>query len=155
MERSNISQWLTLVANAGVLVGLALVAYELRQNSDLMKVQISQARADSAMASNEQLFNSPYMPAIWVKVDKNEPLSDEEWIRYVAFFRAWNRNQENVLRQYDAGMLGDNIPRSLEGFVRDLIIKNETQRRAWEATKRGYSTEYIEFVEGILRSESQ
>ena len=150
MTSPKINQWLTFIANVGVLLGLVLVAYELRQNSELMQVQISQARADSAMLSNEQLFNSPYMPAIWAKVQKGDELSEEEWIRYVAFFRSWNRSQDNVLQQHKSGMLGDNTPRSLDFFVRDMIGRNEIQRRAWEATNGGYTDEYNEFVEKIL-----
>ena len=58
MKAEHNSKWPMLVANVGVIIGLVLVAYELSQNSELMRVQINQSRADSAMESNEQSFNS-------------------------------------------------------------------------------------------------
>ena len=150
MKLDQINSWLTLTANIGLIAGLLLVAVEIRQNSELMKVQISQARADAAMASNEQSFNSPYLPAILVKVDNGDELNDEEWLRYVDYFRASNRNQDNVLSQYNAGMLGENIPRSVAQFARQFVGSSDYSRRAWELTKPGYTDEYIHFVETAL-----
>lgn len=44
MNVDNVDRWLTLGANIGVLVGLALLIVELGQNSDLVRTQIHQAR---------------------------------------------------------------------------------------------------------------
>lgn len=58
MASTDVNKWLTVAANVGVLAGLILVAYELRQNSDLMRIQVNQARADAAMLSNQQTYES-------------------------------------------------------------------------------------------------
>jgi len=150
MDSNQVKNWLTLVANIGVLFGLALVAFELRQNSDLMRVQISQARADAAMLSNEQLFNSPYLPSIILKIRQGSEISGEERIRYIYWFRAINRNQDNVLSQYFAGMLGEHTPRSVEDFARDVVASSSYSREAWRITKPGFSDEYIAFIEKVL-----
>ena len=51
MNTERLNTWLALTANVGVIVGLIIVAVELNQNSDLMRIQIGQSRADAAMAS--------------------------------------------------------------------------------------------------------
>jgi len=150
MKADHINRWLTLVANIGVIFGLILVALELQQNSELMRVQINQARADSAMASNEHSFNSDYIPPILAKIRQGEDLSVEERIRFVDYFRAMNRNQDNVLSQYDAGMLGENTPRSIITYVCQFIHGSEASRAAWEHTRGGYTDRYIRFVETAL-----
>lgn len=155
MNFDQFNKWLTLVANIGIIVGLVLVAYELQQNSELMRIQINQARADSAMVSNEQSFNSPFLPPILVKIKNGERLDDEEWIRYVDYFRAMNRNQDNVLDQYRAGMLGENTPRSIADYARVFVGSTEVSRRAWLATKHAYTDEYVEFIEAALNQVSQ
>ena len=155
MKSDQINKWLTLVANIGVIFGLILVAYELQQNSELMRVQISQARADSAMVSNEHSFNSPYIPAILVKIRNGEELDDEEWLRYVDYFRAMNRNQDNVLGQYYAGMLGENTPRSVADYAKVFVGSTEYSRRAWQTTRHAYTDEYIEFIESAMSGEDQ
>jgi hypothetical protein len=150
MNPKKFHQWSSLLTNIGVILGLIFVAYELQQNSALMKVQISQARADAAMHSNEQLFNSEFIPTILVKLASERELSEEEWLRYVSWFRASNRNQDNVLHQFHVGMLGDNVPRSVSDFVRDVVASNQRSREAWNKTKVGYSDEYVAFVEAVL-----
>jgi hypothetical protein len=150
MKSNQINKWLTLVANIGVIFGLILVAYELQQNSELMRIQINQTRADSAMASNEHSFNSDYIPPIVAKVLQGDDLSTEERIRFTDYFRAMNRNQDNVLSQYDAGMLGPNTPRSIITYVCQFIHKLEASQAAWEFTKGGYTDRYILFVEDAL-----
>ena len=155
MDSNQVNKWLTLIANIGVLFGLALVAFELRQNSELMQIQIAQARADAAMMSNEQLFNSPYLPSIVLKTQRGDELSGEERIRYINWFRAINRNQDNVLSQYVAGMLGDNTPRSVADFARDVVVSSSYSREAWQITKPGYSDDYIKFVEKIISESTE
>ena len=83
MDSNELNKWLVLAANIGVLIGLVLVLYEIRQNSDLMQVQISQARADAAMESNQQTFESAYIPAILVKIQQGAELTDEDMVRYI------------------------------------------------------------------------
>ena len=84
MDSDRLNGWPSVVATGGVILGMAFLIYELRQNSDLMRVQIRQARADAAMSNNEQLFNSEYLPSILLKIEGGQSLSEEEWIRYVA-----------------------------------------------------------------------
>ena len=151
MDSNQVKKWLILIANIGVLFGLALVAFELQQNSELMRIQINQARADAAMLSNEQLFNSPYLPSIILKTQQEGELSGEERIRYINWFRAINRNQDNVLSQYFAGMLGEHTPRSVEDFARDVVASSSYSREAWRITKPGFSDEYIAFIEKVLK----
>ena len=54
MNNKRLNRWLSLGANFGVLVGLILLVYEVRQNSDLMRAQISMERA----TTNIQLLAS-------------------------------------------------------------------------------------------------
>ena len=155
MDTDRLNTWFSIAATGGVILGLAFLIYELRQNSELMRVQINQARADAAMVSNEQFFNSDYLPSILLKINIGEELSDEEWMRYVSWFRASNRNQDNVISQYHAGMLGENTPQSVGDFVRAAVASSSYARRAWDRTKVGYTKEYVSFVEQILREASQ
>ena len=39
MNSDNLNKWLTLGANVGILIGLALVVFEIRQNSDLLRLE--------------------------------------------------------------------------------------------------------------------
>ncbi len=150
MNTERLNTWLSFTANIGVILGLIFLAVELNQNSDLMRVQISQSRADAAMVANEHVFNSDYLPQILVKAKAGEELSAVETVRYRDWFRATNRNQDNVLRQYLEGMLGGDSPRSVRDFVTNVVASSKRARVEWEIQKMSYSDEYIALVEEVL-----
>jgi len=150
MKKIDLAQTVTILANLGVIAGIVFLGIEIRQNSALMRVQINQARADAAMVSNEQSFNSDYIPPILEKIRLGEELDPVEWDRYLDYFRAMNRNQDNVLSQWEAGMLGDNTPRSVIDYACFFVGSTPTSLEAWERTKTGYTDSYIAFVEDAL-----
>ena len=123
---------------------------EIQQNTEMIRAQMTQSRADTAVALAEANFNSEYIPVIIDKIDR------AELRRYTGFLRAVFRNQENNFLQYRQGFLGDNIPRNAEAVVNELIARNSVGAAWWESQKLGFSDEFIEYVDTIVdRSEGQ
>ncbi len=150
MNSEKLNSWLSLGANLGVVIGLVLLIVEIGQNTEMMQAQINQMRADSAMNYQYAYFNSEYLPAIRQKIRSEDELSDEEVGRYRSYFRAFNRNQDNNLWQYNQGYLGDNIPRSIEGAVRGIVGGSAFSIAIWDSQKLGYTDEYVAFVEEAI-----
>ena len=140
MKTETLKSWLSLGANLGVVVGLILLIVEIGQNTEMMRVQINQSRTDTALSDQQASYNSDYIPAIRAKIASGEHLSDEEMIRYEGWFRAFNRNMDNQLWQYNQGLLGENIPRSIRGGVREVIGGSMTGLEQWDAQKLSYTT---------------
>ena len=150
MNADKLNSWLTLGANIGVVIGLALLIYEINQNTEMMQAQINQNRTDTSMSEQQAVYNSDYVPAMDVKIKNGEQLSDEELIRYEHVFRAFNRNMDNQLWQYDHGFLGENIPYSITRAVRIVIAGNKLGIAAWDETKQTYTSEYVAFVDKAI-----
>jgi len=152
MDTEAVSRWLSIGANFGVLVGIVFLAVEIQQNTEMTRAQITQSRAEAALAMADLTANSDYLPAIMVKARNGEPLTDEEAIRYVVQIRAALRNQDNNIQQYRQGLLEEYIPRSVAGAVRN-IIGTSFARAYWTENKTGYSEAFVEFVDAILAEE--
>ncbi len=150
MDADSVNKWLTLSANIGVVIGLVLLIVEIGQNTEMMRAQINQSRTDTALAEQHATYNSDHMPAILAKVTKGEEISDEEKIRYATYFRAFNRNQDNNLWQYNQGYLGENIPRSINSAVRAVVGSNALGIKTWDEQKHAYTDEYIAFVDTAI-----
>ena len=151
VNSDRINQWLTLAANFGVIVGLILLIVEIRQNTDVIRAQINQSRTETAMAEQQATYNSDYIPALLAKISEDEPLSAEDLIRYDAYIRAFNRNMDNQLWQYNNGLLGANIPRSMKSAVRNVIGGSKVSLGIWDRQKIQYSDDYVAFVEDVIR----
>lgn len=70
MDTDRLNQWLALAANASILIGLVLVTYEVRQNSDLMRAQISMERANTNMQVMADLANGGALISIDAKLQE-------------------------------------------------------------------------------------
>ena len=150
MNAGKINSWLTLGANVGVVVGLMLLIFEISQNTEMMRAQINQSRTDTALFQQYSMSDTDYMAPIVAKIQRGELLSDEETIRYDAHMRAFNRNQDNNLWQYNQGYLGDNIPASIRGGVRAVIGQSELGVFTWDHQKYSYTDEYIAFADEAI-----
>ena len=150
MRTEQLNNWLSLGANLAVLAGIIFLAIEISQNTDMMRTQINQSRAELAMNEAESLYNSDYIPALVTKIRQGDAISAEELERYRHLFRGFNRNWDNQLRQYREGFLDDNIPRSVRRAVIREFSNIDVPRELWKQTKQSYSDEYIAFVDEIL-----
>ncbi len=49
MNSERLNTWLTLLANFGVIVGLGVLIYEVRQNNELTLAEIEQSRSEALL----------------------------------------------------------------------------------------------------------
>jgi hypothetical protein len=150
MNAEKLNAWLSLGANVGVVIGLVLLIFEISQNTEMMQAQINQSRTDTALSEQQAVYTSDHVPALLARIDRGEQLTDEDLIRYERFFRAFNRNQDNNLWQYNEGYLEENIPRSIRGAVREVIAGHQLGIATWELQKYSYTAEYVAFVEDAI-----
>lgn len=119
MEKAEkINSWLTLSANLGVLIGLIVLIVELDQNSDLVRAQIHQARADNFVAHRMSLADSELLLPAMVKfsaaggpsdvsaLSKLDPIERERLRR---FYGAMLYEYDNLYFQYRNGLLDEDF----------------------------------------------
>ena len=117
-KAEKISNWITLGANLGVLIGLAVLIVELEQNSDLVRAQIHQARADNFMASRMDVADSEFLLPAVVKftaaggpsdVSALSVLDPIERARIRGYFGAMLTGYDNLYFQYRNGLLDEDF----------------------------------------------
>lgn len=65
MASDQLSKWLTLLANIGVLAGLAILILEIRQNNEIAMAQIEQSRSESLTQwRRERVINDHIAPLV-------------------------------------------------------------------------------------------
>ena len=123
MESDRINRWLTLGANIGVLIGIVVLTIEIAQNTDMMRAQMAQERANQIVQSLDADIHSDYWPAIAAKRD--EAANPSDWI---------------------ASLTGEELQRVLYTYYRDINdIRNQfyqydqgyLSQEIWEASSRG------------------
>ena len=116
MNKEELHNWLTLGANVGVLIGLGLLIYEIRQNSELMSAEIHTIRAEGKASRQMDLANNGVAMTIAARArslgfpqdpEAVNALSYEERIRLALMYTAILEATENWHIQCQRGMLND------------------------------------------------
>jgi hypothetical protein len=108
VKLSKTNQWLTLVANVGVLAGIVFLGFELKQNNELLDTQIRATTLEQRQSISQLLFENPDVISLLGKDQKL--LSDVELDRLrllgVRLFVAMEHNYgEAVLGLQDLQVL--------------------------------------------------
>jgi len=154
MQKIDIGRAVQTTANVGVIVGILILVVEINQNTAAIYAQTSQSRADAALTEAESLYNSEFLPEIFVAIQHKQPLTEVQTFRYQEWLRAFHRIQDNFLQQHRQGLLGDEILRSARQGIAMTFAEDEIARQNWAATKGAYSDDYIAFVDAIFREYS-
>jgi hypothetical protein len=106
MNLDKVNQWLTLLANIGVLAGIVFLAIEMRHSSNAVTAQMQDSIADGFITLNLATINEPQVGVTWV-VGLKEPgrLSDTDAIQFSMHMRALFNQYIRVHGLYRAGLL--------------------------------------------------
>lgn len=114
MNADTANKWLTLAANIGVLIGIVLLLFELRQNTELARVQVTQMRSDSFVQRRWDHADSQYMAPLIAKLQGlgfprrvvgRDELTDVEVVRLEAWLAALAFDYENLYYQKRRGFI--------------------------------------------------
>jgi len=116
MDRDRVNRWLSLSANIGVVIGIVLLILEINQNTEMMRAQMTQARAENLLDRYRDEIHSDYWAEILAK--RRVAKSIDEWalsLTPVEYERVWTYQlfQWHYLQaqysQYRSGYLEEEI----------------------------------------------
>ena len=112
MERMH--QFMGLVANIGVVLGLVFVAFEIRQNNQALEdakqlaiAEAYQSRAEMVVDSLFQMLDSPYLSELSIESEPSTIIEPMERRRLAIYFRYWLNLLDNLHFQYERGYVDE------------------------------------------------
>jgi len=147
MKHVAFGQVITTLANVGVIAGIIFLAYEVKQNSDVLREQARSGIVAEIGSLNAALYeNAGGIGSIAVKALSGESLTDEESYRLGRF-----QAQNLVLWQsahaaYREGMIDeeDMVPRGLAAMFHQVIPGMPEQ---YENIKGSLDPRFIQWME--------
>ena len=115
MDSDRLNRWLTLGANIGVMIGLAVLIFEIRVSQHLAETQALVRRGDQIQVAQVQMAISESLAAIRVKALREgvQSLTDVELYRLQTWERAVRNRMASqyieYLRGYTGEVSGENI----------------------------------------------
>ena len=140
MGKDRLNRWLTLGANFGVIAGILLLVYELRQNNELMGAEARYNRLIVNTENYGRMAENPDFAELWLKAIDNEELSRLEQTQIDAFLvhaflvREWSYKE----------LPKDELP--VERWRRNHR-QVERYKIVWEREKSNFDPEFVQFME--------
>ena len=140
MKKTDLVQ---LLANIGVIAGIAFLGIELRQNNDFLAAQARLGQLNATVSRLQiGLDNADLADIAWRARGNGEPLTPAEENRYFEYALFTMMHWRWEYEEYLAGALPEV---NLEAW-RVQASFSPTWRRAWETTLGSQDTEFARFV---------
>lgn len=145
MHSEKLNSWLTLLANIGVVIGLALLIYELRQSQNLAETDAAVRRLDQMQLARVEIATSETLASIRVKAlaDGVESLTSVEFYKLQQWESSVRLRMQSHYIQYTGGYLDHDTANTI---LRDAA----TSLPYWE--ELGYELGNSDFEQSIKKA---
>ncbi len=151
MNSEKVNSWLTLGANLGVLVGIIFLAAEIRQNSDLARLQFAEDRQTTWQQGELVVFGDS-IATVWEKsVLDPESLSLAETRMMDAYLAFQLTNATKVLNLERGGLLA--IGATEQHLQTNLAFFFDTHfaKAWWEIAGKTWDSEFVKLADPMIR----
>ena len=144
----DIGRAVNTLANLGVIAGIVFLAFELRQNNEMMRAQ---TRGELSRDTIELLsinMNDAAYADVLMRGNDGEELSDVERYQYELHRNAFIWLWENITYQYEIGLYDEAEFVTQIEVIRNDIARLRGLRDHWCATRSRHSAALVAALEG-------
>ena len=137
-------------ANIAVLLGLILVAYELRQNTQQLKVQLEWQGSQKIFENNRDMLGDS-LPSIFAKsVTDPENLEFDEFLVASSFILNWLNIWEDKYFMYQEGLISQSDwQRPIDEEI-GITLGNRFAQAFWYTSKEMFEPELADYIDARL-----
>ena len=144
MKRIELGQAIGILANIGVLGGLLLLVFELRQNNELMAAEGRFNRLTMVSAGWGSWAVDGDLTELRVRAGNNEELNEFEWRRVEGAVMRIFVNLEWIHRELPEGSPERNYNREVQ---RGRFANDASYRKVWESRKKAFDPGFVQWME--------
>ena len=148
MNFERINTLLTLIANAGVVLGLVFLGIEIQLSRSATEAATYHAQATEIQEANQNFALSDYLPEIYDKLENDGlgSLDSVELRRLKAWETARIRRMRSQVQQADLGFLAEGNRSGVVGAAATQYLP------LWEALELYIMPEFLEAMNSSLRN---
>ncbi len=145
-----VNSWLSLIASVGILAGLILVAIELNQNTDQLRLQLTFQANQKIFENNRDLLGDNPTPAYAKAITDPENLTYEEFLTADSYVLNLLNEWEDRFFIYEAGLIPDrDWKRHIDEDIYWVLGSRFAQTR-WQTNKSSFESEFAQYVDQAL-----
>jgi hypothetical protein len=149
MTLSDISSIGSLVSGIAVLVSLAYLSQQTRQNSKHTRALIQQGRYERLATLSLGLMEPAAAIAVAKGVAGSNDLTETEFHQFRAYCQTRFRIGEDSFFQHKDGLLGEDAFDSFIAITREGL-KAPGLRVMWQELRDTFQPEFVQFIQGLV-----
>lgn len=138
------NKWLTLLANLGVVAGIVFLAFEVRQNNELLLAQGRAIGEENRMRLEIEIMQNPTLREVLVKSNLGQDLTEEEALLARVFMSTNFNSWQATWLEFEAGLI------EIDSYIRqwhDLFHSNDMMPVRWQDTRHRYDPEFAAWMD--------
>ncbi len=154
MDKDNLNKWLTLTAQFAVVAGIVFLAFELKQNNELLDAEIRMIRHNVRAADYLLPLEHRQYANTLIKKSHGEPLSEYESLILNRAIATTLYNYQYVFTEYSLGRIAESsLPISqwrtdFDGDISSSLEYWPDLREYWEARKNlDFDPEFVKWMD--------
>ena len=150
-----VNSWLSLIASVGILAGLVLVAIELNQNTDQLRLQLVFQTTQKLFENNRDMLGENPTPTIAKSITNPEDLTYDEFLIASSFVLNQLNEWEDRFFIHEAGLIDD---RDWKRHIDENIgwtLGNRFAQTYWQISKPVFEPEFAQYVDKALGNVDQ
>jgi len=144
-----IHHWLNLSTSLAVILGMVFLAFEIRQNTEMMRSQTRDSISEKQMMFSEWVATEIDLASAIAKANAGEPLAPDEGVMYAYFLAGVWREWENSYYQFQRELFDrDEFEPRLQRWRASM--RTDLARVNWLATRQNYAPAFRAVVDEIV-----
>ena len=145
-----VNSWLSLIASVGILAGLVLVAIELNQNTDQLRLQLVVQTTQKLFENNRDLLGDNPTSTIAKSITNPEDLTYEEFLIASSFVLNGLNEWEDRFFIHEKGLISDrDWKRHIDHNI-GWTLGNRFAQQYWQIAKSTFEQEFVQYIDQAL-----
>jgi len=149
MNTDKFNNWLQIAANLGILIGLILVGFQMRQNSDLLRAELVYMETQRLIDGAQALAGENPSSVFAKHLTNLEDLSLQEQIEIEAYYYTHLENWRSMHFLASIGISEDEWKIRIDADAQ-WLLDNPYGRAHWESNQSTLPQVVIDYVNSVL-----
>ncbi len=151
MNTGKFNNWLQIAANLGILAGLILVGFQMRQNSDLLRTELRYSESQRTNDIARALAGENPSVVFAKHLTNLEDLSFEEQVEIDAFYYLYFENWRSMCDLDSIGLIDDEWRDRIDQDAL-WLLNNPYGRARWESEQVIMPEEVVDYTNYVLEN---
>ena len=147
MKKIDLGQAISILANVGVIAGIVFLAFEMRQNNELLGIELRNSQRDRQLSMVDIVLNNSDLDLLGVLAQPEDAISSSDRDKLVLLGIRLLIVYEQAFEEVQAGLRDEDDTIRLLRAVYQRPVLNYGAPLAWETYRQRATPEFVEWME--------